>query len=197
LLQFGWNFAGPCDDRLARLPEPPLIADKGPRRTMRIPTPVRNALPVISAVAALAWLTAAGGLAPVGQFAPPAAAGEAADTADASPDGDTFTMMLDHRRVQPILGKEVRAGNGERMGRIVNVIVDGSGRPRAAIIDFGGFLGVGSRKIVVDWNALQFDSDSGPISLALTRDQVKAAPEYRDGKPVVVIGATSPSMAPE
>jgi len=163
---------------------------------MRIPA-ARNALLVVSAFAALVPVAAAGGLALVALCASPASAGEAADTADASPDGDTFTMMLDHRRVQPILGKEVRAGNGERMGRIVNVIVDGAGRPRAAIIDFGGFLGVGSRKIVVDWDALQFDSDSGPISLALTRDQVKAAPEYRDGKPVVVIGATSPSVAPE
>ena len=27
------------------------------------------------------------------------------------------------------------------------------------------------------------------ISLELTRDQVKAAPEYQDGKPVVVLGA--------
>ena len=42
------------------------------------------------------------------------------------------------------------------MGRIVDVIVDRAGAVRAAVIDFGGFLGVGSRKIVVDWNALRF-----------------------------------------
>src|SRR6266849_2785320 len=37
-----------------------------------------------------------------------------------------------------------------------DVLVDRSGIVRAAVIDFGGFLGVGSRKIVVDWNALHF-----------------------------------------
>ena len=42
------------------------------------------------------------------------------------------------------------------MGRIVDVIVDRTGTVRAAVIDFGGFLGVGSRKIVVDWSALHF-----------------------------------------
>jgi len=68
---------------------------------------------------------------------------------------------------------------------------------RVPPIDFGGFLGVGGRKIVVDWNALQFDSDNGPISLALTRDQVKAAPEYRDGKPVEAIGVISQFVAPD
>jgi hypothetical protein len=36
------------------------------------------------------------------------------------------------------------------MGRVVNVVVDQSGQVRAAIIDFGGFLGVGNRKIAVD-----------------------------------------------
>ena len=42
------------------------------------------------------------------------------------------------------------------MGRIVDVLVDGQGMARAAIIDFGGFLGVGSRKIAVAWQALHF-----------------------------------------
>jgi hypothetical protein len=42
--------------------------------------------------------------------------------------------------------------HSEDMGRIVDVIVDRSGQVRAAVIDFGGFLGVGSRKIAVDWN---------------------------------------------
>jgi hypothetical protein len=78
------------------------------------------------------------------------------------------------------------------MGRIVDVLVDRGGQVRAAIIDFGGFLGVGSRKIAVDWNALHFPQPGKPserIALELTRDQVKSAPEYQDGKPVVILGA--------
>ena len=42
------------------------------------------------------------------------------------------------------------------MGRVVDIVVDSAGQVRAAVIDFGGFLGVGSRKIAVDWNALHF-----------------------------------------
>ena len=55
-----------------------------------------------------------------------------------------------------MLGRDVRSPTDEDMGRIVDVIVDRAGAVRAAVIDFGGFLGVGSRKIVVDWNALHF-----------------------------------------
>jgi len=101
--------------------------------------------------------------------------------------------VLDHQEVQGILGREVRSGANEKMGRIVDVIVDRSGEVRAAIIDFGGFLGVGSRKIAVAWNALRFLPDAKNverIGLELTRDQVQGAPEYKEDKPVVVLGAS-------
>jgi len=101
--------------------------------------------------------------------------------------------VFDHEEVQGILGREVRSGANENMGRIIDVIVDRSGQVRAAIIDFGGFLGVGSRKIAVAWNALRFPPDAKNverIGLDLTRDQVQGAPEYKADKPVVVLGAS-------
>lgn len=113
----------------------------------------------------------------------------------ASPAVPTATpevTVLNKHEVEGILGREVRSATNENMGRIVDVLVDSSGQVRAAIIDFGGFLGVGSRKIAVDWSALHFPQPGKPdafISLELTRDQVKAAPEYQDGKPVVVLGS--------
>jgi hypothetical protein len=73
------------------------------------------------------------------------------------------------------------------------VIVDRAGLVRAAVIDFGGFLGVGSRKIVVDWNALHFGriaNKGESITLELTKDQVMAAPEYKEDAPIVVLGAS-------
>ena len=94
---------------------------------------------------------------------------------------------------QGTLGREVRSKADEHLGRIVDVVVDRTGRARAAVVDFGGFLGVGSRKIAVDWNALHFGMVKGKeqITLDLTKDQVKAAPEFHEGKPIVVLGALS------
>jgi hypothetical protein len=107
---------------------------------------------------------------------------------------------IDPHDVETILGKSVRSSAGEDMGRLVDVVVDRDGRPRAAIIDFGGFLGVGSRKIAVDWGVLKFahDKDKGDlITVELTRDQVKAAPEFKEGSSLVVLGpGTAPSPAP-
>ncbi len=92
-----------------------------------------------------------------------------------------------------VLGRDVRSAADEDMGRIVDVIVDRSGHVRAAVIDFGGFLGVGSRKIVVDWNAMRFGkiaNKKDSITLELTKAQVAAAPEYKEDTPMVVLGAS-------
>lgn len=109
-----------------------------------------------------------------------------------SPSAAPAVTILNKHEVEGVLGREVRSATDENMGRIVDVLVDRAGQIRAAIIDFGGFLGVGSRKIAVDWNAMHFPQSGKPgqrIALELTRDQVKAAPEYQDGQPVVVLGA--------
>jgi PRC-barrel domain len=98
--------------------------------------------------------------------------------------------VLERAEMQGVLGREVRSKAGENMGRIVEVIVDRTtGQARAAIIDFGGFLGVGSRKIAVAWSALQFatDQNSERITLELTRDQVKDAPDYKEGRPILAL----------
>jgi uncharacterized protein YdeI (BOF family) len=116
--------------------------------------------------------------------------------ADPPTDAKPTMTVFDRLEVQGILGKEVRSDANENMGRIVDVIVDRSGQVRAAIIDFGGFLGVGNRKVAVAWNALRFPPDAkdpkkvGHIGLDLNRDQVQAAPEYKEDKPVVVLGAS-------
>jgi hypothetical protein len=91
-----------------------------------------------------------------------------------------------------ILGKEVLSAKGEDMGRIVDVLFDEKGEARAAVIDFGGFLGMGTRKIAISWSALRFDlgEKKNVIALDLGREQLKAAPEYKyteSDKPIPVV----------
>ena len=118
------------------------------------------------------------------QPAPPAAAKE--------PAPPPSVTVIGAREAHGVLGRDVRSPTDENMGHIVDVIVDRAGVVRAAVIDFGGFLGVGSRKIVVDWNALHFGrvaDKRDSITLELTKEQVNAAPEYKEDKPIVVLGA--------
>ena len=130
--------------------------------------------------------------------------GESEATTPASPQQDSAAPAMKEPAPPPsvtiigaseargVLGRDVRGPAEEDMGRIVDVIVDRQGTVRAAVIDFGGFLGVGSRKIVVDWNALHFGrvaNKGDSVSLDLTKEQVMAAPEYKEDTPIVVLGA--------
>jgi hypothetical protein len=135
------------------------------------------------AVSAAAWAADDSGSAQANKAAPQVAK---------EPAPPASVTVIGARDAHGILGREVRSAANEDMGRIVDVVVDRDGMVRAAVIDFGGFLGVGSRKIVVDWNALHFGSvanKSDSITLELTKEQVTAAPEYKEDTPLIVLGA--------
>jgi hypothetical protein len=150
---------------------------------------MRGEHPTVMVAAALLALTAIVSVASSEDAPAPTAPPAPAKTEQSAPPAVT---ILPNHEVEGILGRQVRSAADENMGRIVDVLVDRSGQMRAAIIDFGGFLGVGSRKIAVDWAALHFPEPAKPeppIQLELNRDQVNAAPAYEDGKPVVVLSA--------
>ena len=99
----------------------------------------------------------------------------------------------------PVLGHAVADTEGKEIGHLIDVLVDDQGQPQAAVIDFGGFMGVGNRKIAVEWGSLHF-APADPkraITLSLTPDQIKAAPEYKDvAKPAPVVVSSPAVPAP-
>lgn len=155
-------------------------------------------MPATVRIAALFVLTTLGSLAAAAEDTPvppaaPAAPPTAVPASDGPAKGEMPATVLDGQEVEGLLGKEVRTSTGENLGRIIDLIVNRSGQVRAAIIDFGGFLGVGSRKIAVDWRALRFPP-AGKLDrlvLDLTRNEVRLAPEYKPGEQVVVLGPSA------
>ena len=119
----------------------------------------------------------------------PATAPARIDETDKEKEGTPATVV-DGQQLESILGKNVLSPIGENTGRIVDIVVDHTGQLRAAIIDFGGFLGVGTRKIAIDWRMIRFPSDSkkGDVVVDLTRDQLRIAPIFTPGEPVVILG---------
>jgi hypothetical protein len=100
--------------------------------------------------------------------------------------------------VMSILGKRVKGPQGEDLGRVVDVLADASGRVRIAIIDFGGFLGVGNHRIAVDWPLLRFnpDGDDPSLLLSLSPEKLRTAPEYKDNpRPQTLMESSAPEPA--
>ncbi len=70
------------------------------------------------------------------------------------------------------MGKKVVGPDGKTiLGSVIDMLVDADGTPRVAVIDFGGFLGVGSRHVAIDWSVLKFhlNDQAAPVQLDLDR----------------------------
>ncbi len=94
-----------------------------------------------------------------------------------------------------VLSRMVLDNDGKEIGRIVDVVVDPAGQPRAIVVDVGGFMGVGSRRVAVSWPSVHVPPPNGAdqhVAIDLTDAQVRAAPDYTDrSKPAVIVGPPS------
>ena len=155
------------------------LASRGLRRRRgRRPAAARGALLLASALA----------------VAPPAAPSAAED--DVALTAFAARELIPDGTAVRVLGRDVKGPSGQVVAQIVNVLVDGSGRPLAAVLDYGGFMGVGRRRIAVAWRALSFAPGATPggggITLALSRDQLRTFPDHKDGEPIVVAAPPLP-----
>ena len=97
-------------------------------------------------------------------------------------------------QLRSVLGIQVRTKTEEAMGRIIDLLADGDGKVLAAVIEFGGFLGIGTRKIAVEWSALRIEADRSPVAiLDVTREQLRLAPEYKPDRPAAVFRVNQPA----
>ena len=102
-------------------------------------------------------------------------------------------------KLRSVLGIEVRTEEGKSVGRIVDLLADRSGKVEAAVIEFGGFLGMGARKIAAAWPELRVEM-SGDHTIAvidMTPDELRAAPEYKADHPVVARKLIAPPPPPQ
>jgi hypothetical protein len=74
------------------------------------------------------------------------------------------------------------------------VLAGRRGGIEAVVVEFGGFLGIGTRKVAIEWSALRLESEGNQLIAVLNipRDQLRAAPEYKQGQPAVITRAIDP-----
>jgi hypothetical protein len=91
-------------------------------------------------------------------------------------------------RLVSILGREVTNREGDS-GRVIDVLVDLDGYSGAVVVEFGGFMGIGSRKVAVAWGALRFvrEGNRSLLTADINREQIRDTPEYKPNEPPAVI----------
>ena len=80
-----------------------------------------------------------------------------------------------------LIGTDVVTSNDEKLGSISDVVIERDGTIVAAVIDVGGFLGIGAKPVAVSFDSLTPPpTDNGQkVVVALTKDELNTAPEFK------------------
>jgi sporulation protein YlmC with PRC-barrel domain len=73
----------------------------------------------------------------------------------------------------------VRNQQDENVGEIDDFVVDQQGKIHQVIIQTGGVLGMGGKKVALPWDQVRIDSSRRVAVVSMTQDQLKSMPEFK------------------
>ena len=84
--------------------------------------------------------------------------------------------LISSKRVE---GTTVYSTAGDKLGSIDEVMIDKhTGHVAYAVLEFGGFLGIGEKYHPLPWSSLKYDETRGGYVVDLDRQRLEGAPTY-------------------
>ena len=72
---------------------------------------------------------------------------------------------------------------GDKLGTIDDLMIDKvSGQVRYAVMEFGGFLGMGADRYPIPWGMLTYDTSQDGYVVPLDKARLDQAPRYADDR---------------
>ncbi len=103
----------------------------------------------------------------------------AADAEDGPAHDGRGAGELSSAAASNLLGRTLVGMNGRDAGEVRNLLVDASGTVRAAVIEWGGFFGLGERNAIVPIDSIRSIPGEGrQARLNLTREQLEGLPSF-------------------
>ncbi|WP_431266947.1 PRC-barrel domain-containing protein [Dankookia sp. P2] len=83
-------------------------------------------------------------------------------------------------RTESLVGTNVVGADGKDAGEIQNLLIDGKGQVRAAVVEWGGFLGIGERTAAVPIDRIKLGTTTGTdrARLDMTKAELEKLPRY-------------------
>jgi sporulation protein YlmC with PRC-barrel domain len=105
----------------------------------------------------------------------------------------TTTTASDVISSDRVDGTTVHNVGGEKLGTIDDLMIDKvSGHVRYAVMEFGGFLGMGTDRYPIPWNMLKYDPSRDGYVVPLGKAQI----EVHRATPTIVVPSTTRTIAP-
>jgi sporulation protein YlmC with PRC-barrel domain len=79
-----------------------------------------------------------------------------------------------------LIGTDLKSSDGESAGRISDLIIDQNGKVEAVLVNTGGLLAMGEKRVAIDWKAIKRSAspDDQDLRVDMTRDDLQSAPGY-------------------
>ena len=91
----------------------------------------------------------------------------------------TTTSSHDVISSDRVEGTNVYNAAGEKLGSIDDQMIDKiSGQVRYAVMEFGGFLGMGTDRYPIPWTMLKYDTSQDGYVVNLDKATLESAPRY-------------------
>ena len=92
---------------------------------------------------------------------------------------DTATTTSDVICSDKVEGTAVYNNTGDKLGSIDSLMIDKrSGQVRYAVLEFGGFLGMGTDRYPLPWNLLKYDTTQDGYVVPIDKKRLNDAPRY-------------------
>jgi sporulation protein YlmC with PRC-barrel domain len=109
---------------------------------------------------------------------------DAQSTGTVSPGGAQFVTIDDNDKLSSnLIGLDVYNNSNQNVGQIKDIALDPQGQAKAYIVSVGGFLGMGTRYVALNPNAVKVsynDSDKKwHATTDASADQLKTAPQFQ------------------
>ncbi len=102
-------------------------------------------------------------------------AAEPSKTANDQPDGQSLQRPL---RVSEIQGMTVLTAQGQKIGKIDELVIGTDGMVKYAILSHGGVLGIGDRLIPIPWKAVKQGKDEKTLIVNISKESLEKAPSF-------------------
>jgi sporulation protein YlmC with PRC-barrel domain len=91
----------------------------------------------------------------------------------------TDTTMSNVISSDKVEGTAVYNSGGDKLGSIDDLMIDKSaGQVRYAVMEFGGFLGMGTDRYPIPWKMLKYDTKLDGYVVPLDKNKLEKAPKY-------------------
>jgi sporulation protein YlmC with PRC-barrel domain len=108
----------------------------------------------------------------------------ATTTADANADNSAMMNAVGSLNASKLIGLDVQSPEDKKVGDIGEVVLDKEGKVEGVVVDVGGFLGIATHPVLLDWKDVTLASQDGKdrAVVNLTKEKLEQMPAYEVSK---------------